>query len=105
MKSGSPLSDEELRQLVRQRINDGRLPVTLSQELWAGHGTGLICSACAEPIGSEQVEYEVDLSGGVRLLFHPRCHVQWQLECVGRLPARSAARVEVKAESKLRDAG
>jgi hypothetical protein len=47
---------------------------------WAGQGTGLKCHLCGRPIGSHEIEYEVELDPerpGKRLRFHFRCQQAW----------------------------
>jgi len=86
----SQLRNGALRLLVRQLLENGRLPVILPKQIAAGYGSGRVCAACDEPITSTQVEYEVDdcLNGG-RLRFHMGCHVVWQLECARGLDTAS----------------
>ena len=100
----SQLRNGALRLLVRQLLENGRLPVILPKQIAAGYGSGRVCAACDEPITSTQVEYEVDecLNGG-RLRFHMGCHVVWQLECARGLDTASklkpAARLRMPARS------
>jgi hypothetical protein len=87
---GPRLSDHELRSRLQQRIEDGRLPVALSNNVIAGYGSADICSGCGEQISSDQVEYELaELRDGGQLTFHPSCHAIWQLECVRRLTGQN----------------
>jgi hypothetical protein len=80
MPTESQLRDTELRMRVRQRIEQGTLPVVLPNKIFAGYGTGHRCVACDEEITQTQVEYEVAESPGRPLRFHLGCHVVWQLE-------------------------
>jgi hypothetical protein len=83
MPTESQLRDGELRARIRQRIDDGRLPVMLPRRINAGYGSGHTCRACDQPITRDEVEYEVDdYRDGRPLSFHLGCHVIWQLECV-----------------------
>jgi CheY-like chemotaxis protein len=43
-----------VRQRIRQRLGDGRLPHGSSTELGHGRGVGQVCDACGEPITPEQ---------------------------------------------------
>ena len=82
MPTQSQLHDTALRLRVRQLIENGQLPVMLPRQIRAGYGSGRVCAACDQPIGSTQVEYEVeDDSHGRPLGFHMGCHDAWQLEC------------------------
>lgn len=78
----SQLRDTALRSRVRERIEDGRLPVMVPSRIDAGYGSGHACVACDQAITSTQVEYELaDYRDGRPLYFHLGCHVVWQIEC------------------------
>jgi hypothetical protein len=84
MNTESQLRDTALRLRVRERIEDGRLPVMLPKAISAGYGAGNLCLACDQPITLTQIEYEVDhdVNGSpIRLRLHLGCHVIWQIEC------------------------
>ena len=70
-----------IRRRVREMITTGELPCDDLAGLWAGMGGGKRCAACAEPIGAEEVEYEVNLTSGKRVLLHQPCHMIWLKEC------------------------
>jgi len=77
-----------LRARIRQRIDEGGLPVTVPKKINAGYGTGSRCAACDQPITRGQVEYDIDeVPSGAPLHLHLGCHVLWQIECVERLRA------------------
>ncbi len=68
----------------RQAIAARELPSGISLRVWGGRGSGKICSLCGRPIGSDDVEIELDgieREGGVR--FHSKCHLLWQEACKG----------------------
>jgi hypothetical protein len=80
------LPESELRSRVLQRIEDGRLPVMLSNIIYAGYGQGIQCDLCGQPIAADKIEYDVTAPGGVEWLhFHFACHSAWQRECALRL--------------------
>jgi hypothetical protein len=86
MPTESQLRDTTLRVRVRELIADGRLPVMVPTRIDAGYGSGHVCVACAQPITSAQVEYELaDYRDGRPLCFHLGCHVVWQIECAAAL--------------------
>lgn len=88
MSTESQLQDEALRSHVRERIEDGRLPVMLPKAIFAGYGSGKPCLACDRPITHTQIEYEVDHdeNGSLhRLRMHLGCYVIWQIECQKRV--------------------
>jgi hypothetical protein len=49
--------------------------------VWAGNGTGAMCSFCGYSIQAHEIEYEIELSppstDGI-LRFHFRCHRRWE---------------------------
>ena len=82
MPTESQLRDTALRLRVRERIENGRLPMMVPTLIEAGYGSGEVCVACDQPITSTQVEYELaDCRDGRLLCFHLGCHVVWQIEC------------------------
>ena len=88
MPTESQLRDPALRARIRQRIDEGGLPVTVPKKINAGYGTGSRCAACDQPITRSQVEYDIDeVPAGAPLHLHLGCHVLWQIECVERLRA------------------
>jgi hypothetical protein len=47
---------------------------------WAGHGTGVTCNGCGEPIQTNEIEYEVEMPPGgevATLNFHLACYRVW----------------------------
>jgi len=88
-----------LQRTARECLENGRLPRMQSQCIWGGYGRGDICSLCAEPIRSTEVEFEVpepadgwpqaaarhvatrNAEPGTAFKFHITCHAVWQLEC------------------------
>lgn len=92
MPGASVLSDDELLQRVKQRIDEGRLPVVLPSLISAGYGAGTApCVVCDLEILSDQVIYEIDDPRDVdeMLPFHFACYVIWQRECAQRLTYRT----------------
>jgi hypothetical protein len=75
------MDETTIRRRVREMITTGELPCDDLAGLWAGMGGGKRCAACAEPIGAEEVEYEVNLTSGKRVLLHQPCHTIWLKEC------------------------
>ena len=81
--------ESELRGRARELIGEGKLgklPRGAPVRTWAGYGTGLECSLCAEPIPRKQVEYELECRSGHvvhHFRFHIGCLTAWQVECEG----------------------
>lgn len=72
--------EKELREQARALIADGQLPAIRSGRCWGSKGNGKGCSLCGEPVGREEVEFEIE-DGGRVYAFHFDCHAAWQLEC------------------------
>ncbi len=82
--SGAKPDAAALLERARQAIAARELPSGISLRVWGGRGSGKICSLCGRPIGSDDVEIELDgieREGGVR--FHSKCHLLWQEACKG----------------------
>lgn len=73
----------QLREIARDGLFRGRLPVVKARHLKAGYGGfGNRCELCGRQIERAQVEYYVtDVRGGRSLPFHLFCHGAWQFEC------------------------
>ena len=70
-----------LRDVIRQRLNDGRLPRTPLIELGHGFGIGIPCDACGSTIARNQkmtVRISADDWRTVRL--HEHCFQLWDSE-------------------------
>lgn len=76
---GERLDDAQVRQRVRELLASGRLPTDDPLKLWAGPSMAKPCSCCAELINTA-TEYELDFSGTLTILFHPRCYAIWNEE-------------------------
>ena len=60
-------------------------------EVWAGAGSGRLCSLCTLVIGTPEVEYEY-ADGGTPMFIHLRCFLLWEEEAAaldgdGHLPS------------------
>ena len=78
------MTDDEIRNRVRERLANGRLPARIPATGPVGPGQptppliGLHEQPCAVCDGfGSQLRYDVP-SGG--LVFHPRCHAIWEKE-------------------------
>ena len=76
------MDEHSIRERLRRLIRDRQLACEKQERLWAGKGERKPCAACLQPIATTDIEYEIDLDGaGVRLTFHPSCHLLWQQVC------------------------
>ena len=76
---GSGFSPETLRQSVRERIADGRLPLAGSVSV-ARRGTGRACDVCSAPITRDAVEREVEHATEGHGFAHEECYRVWREE-------------------------
>ena len=59
-------------------------PLPRPPRTWAGRGSGVACSSCDQPIGEQDIEYEVELqpAGLQTLHFHFNCYQAWVVQRV-----------------------
>jgi len=65
---------------VREKLRTGRLPAGKPEKLYGGHGDGLLCSACDQPILRAQIQYEFDVPDEGTFRFHVGCLALWEGE-------------------------
>jgi hypothetical protein len=86
MSGPSKLGPETLRARARKRIEHQLLPCTKPARTWGGHGTGLNCSLCDEPILASQPEMELEYEAAAPaqvVRFHLQCLSAWEDERQG----------------------
>jgi hypothetical protein len=72
----SLLSSELLRQQIRVRLAQGRLPILAG--IYKTHqGTGRPCLVCRREISRNQLEHQVGGGDVVVLIAHEACYVMW----------------------------
>lgn len=73
------LPDETaLRLLAKRKIEAGALPRAASESVFAGKGSGLLCSLCERPISANDYEFEYANGDGKAPRFHLRCQDIWR---------------------------
>jgi hypothetical protein len=75
----SLLSTDQLRQQIRVRLVQGRLP-TAGGVYKRRRGTGQACLVCRRAIDRTDTEYETPESGRVVLIAHEACYTLWREE-------------------------
>ncbi len=74
---------EDLRLLIRSKLNDGSLPYNSMPRFWGGRGNGERCDACEALITKEQLVME-GIASTLRdkkpVQFHVRCFHIWDHE-------------------------
>jgi hypothetical protein len=73
------LSDDEVREQVRARLAESRLP-TVAGVSQSHRGTGRPCIVCRRAIEPTEVEREVTGCSGVPLTAHEACYKPWREE-------------------------
>lgn len=82
----SLLSSDQLRQQLRVRLTQERLPI--AGGIYKTHrGTGRPCIVCRRSVGAAEPQYEVDGVGEV-LIAHETCYALWREESVSSLAPR-----------------
>jgi hypothetical protein len=78
-------SESTLRQLAREKRQQGALPGNTAHMCWAGPGSGQVCCLCDRPIQKDHVEYEMEtrpITTNMRIFrFHELCYRAWRAEC------------------------
>ena len=87
----SLLSAEQLRQQIRVRLREYRLPAITGSVYKTHQGTGRPCMVCRREIERTQTEYEVE-GAGVVLIAHELCHTLWSKESVSHPAKRTDPR-------------
>ena len=80
ISGGSAASDDELRQQIRARLSEARLP-PVNGVSRSSRGTGRPCIVCRRAIEPTEVERQVE-SVGVFLYAHEACYKLWREESV-----------------------
>jgi hypothetical protein len=80
IRGGAELGRDDLRQRIRARLAEGRLPMP-GAEMWVGPGSDRQCAICAATIARTHVEYEIP-SGDDWLCVHLACFTLWKSEAV-----------------------
>ena len=63
---------------IRDKLDDGLLPLALPEKIWGGCGHGGSCSACDRPIHRTQLEYRfLTQDSDKPLRFHFACLGLW----------------------------
>ena len=74
--------DEDLvRQLIRRKLRDRRLPRGRASDIWAALGEGQACDACDEPIvAKQQAVWAIATRDWISIHFHALCYELWEVE-------------------------
>jgi hypothetical protein len=68
---------DELRTVVRDRIERGVLPREKCQVTWFGRGSGQRCAVCDLVIAPADIECECEHPRGEIIRFHQTCFAVW----------------------------
>jgi hypothetical protein len=73
------MDQDRLRLLIRRKIQDGRLPLSVSK-VQGSPSAGEKCDACEATLSLEQLLLEVTTSDGRYVQLHVHCHQVWDEE-------------------------
>jgi hypothetical protein len=69
---------QDIAVTIRAKLASGGLPSAKPEKVWAGKGTGQLCTACGLAISADDFEYEVDFPGArAAMRLHQRCLTAW----------------------------
>ena len=74
---------EWIRNLIRKKLQDGRLPRGRAVRFWGGPGAGQLCDACETPVTKDQLaieDFSSNATGTKSLLVHAGCFQIWDAE-------------------------
>ena len=74
------MRDATLREQVRSRIVDGRLPHDRIGRVSATYGADEVCDACSAVVSTGQILYKLVRWGVEQLVFHSACFAVWKVE-------------------------
>lgn len=81
------METDALRALIREKLQDGRLPFETMSRFWGGPADGEVCDACDQPITKKQLVLEglaSTLSDRSKektpIQFHVACFQIWDAE-------------------------
>ena len=75
------MDQEARRLLIRQKLDDGRLPHNSIPRLWGGPGQGETCDACNLPISIPALIMEgIAVDARKALQLHVECFYLWDFE-------------------------
>jgi len=67
---------QAIRRLIRQKLQDGRLPHDSVSKAFGHPGNGEQCSACGEMLTAAKLMMEVT-NNAMTFLFHGDCYLLW----------------------------
>ena len=77
------MESDIIRALIREKLNDGRLPLASAPRFWGVNGEGEVCDACDKPITKQQFMMEglaSKLTDKKPIQVHVRCFQIWDAE-------------------------
>lgn len=75
------MDDDLVRQLIRHRLQDGRLPSDRVVQVWEMPGNGHACDGCGLPLARNQTSVcGIAARYSMSIHFHADCFVIWECE-------------------------
>lgn len=84
------MNDATVRQVVRGKIADGKLPRDRIGAVSATYGADEICDACSASVSPEDVLYKLARAGSGGFVFHATCFAIWRAERNSMTSVRAA---------------
>ena len=84
------MNDATVRQVVRSKIADGRLPRDRIGKVSATYGADELCDACSASVPPEEVLYKLARAGSAGFVFHAACFALWRDERNSMTSVRAA---------------
>ena len=78
--------EPRLRELAREAVRTGKLPMRRQDRIWGGPGVGAARAVCGKPVAKNEMEMEVqfahdgDSPGLDKFHLHVRCFAAWEFE-------------------------
>jgi hypothetical protein len=81
------MEESILREKVRQKLQEEKLPSRPPDRLWGGPGVNAPCAVCDQPVSKSEMEFEVQFKQDGKApspafdVFHAhtRCYAVWEL--------------------------
>jgi hypothetical protein len=80
LDEASAMAKDSLRLLIREKLDDGRLPPDCDPRVWGGPGNGETCDGCGEIVTRAEMVVDVSAADGCDVQLHVACFQLWEAE-------------------------
>ena len=75
------MDEDVARQLIHQKLHEGRLPRSRAVDIWVSPGDGQVCDGCGTAIArKQQIVWGIATRDRTSLQFHEDCFQIWDAE-------------------------